>query len=69
MLLLNIVPGMSDLGRTRLLVKRISGSVFSKGDAVKTLVGGNHRPRLCENARIGIIRRSQHRGKPNEAFH
>jgi len=26
-------------------------------------------PRLCENTMTGIIRKSPHRAKPNEAFH
>jgi hypothetical protein len=42
---------------------------FSKGDAENPTFRGSLRPRLCENAMVGIIRRSQHKAKPNEAFH
>ncbi len=45
-------------------------SIYGHSNTVEiTKITGSFRPRLCENALIIIMCKSQYQGKPNEAFH
>jgi len=57
------------LPETNFLVSTSSDGSVPEIEVKEFILSVGSWPRLCENAMVGIIRRSLHRGKLNEAFH